>query len=192
VALKVVPAGDERCDIHNGRKPAQYVCKTCLREFGVDPAQAATAGLRPLRARIRWARRRFRRRIARRDPRVLLATGIALLVVAVLVIAVASLVGGENAQDADAGGQPTEVDVVTALELVPDPGGVGWLTSDGACWVVSIQFGANVHPPGEIAGGLVEATNENATVGAAISLSDSSVSEAECVARIGDALKENF
>jgi hypothetical protein len=112
--------------------------------------------------------------------------------VAIVVIALASGGGGNEEQDSRAEGPPTDADVVSALELVPGPGGAGWITPDGACWVVSIQFGADVRP-GAIAGkGLVEATNDDATVGAAVSQNDFSVSEDECVARIGTALKANF
>jgi hypothetical protein len=191
MALKVVPAGDERCDIHNRRNPPQYVCESCLEEFGIDPA-APSAGRPSFRSRLRRARRRLRRRIARGDRRILIGGGIAVAAIAVAILALTSGGGGGgDGQGSDSTGPPTQADVVGALELVPDPGGAGWITTDGACWVVSIQFGADVHP-GEIGKGLVEATNGDATVGAAVSQNDFSVSEAECVARVGAALKAHF
>lgn len=188
--LKVVPTGDERCDVHNRRDPPRYVCESCLREFGIDPSEPTAARL-SLRARLRRARRRFRRRIARGDRRILIGGGITAVAIAVAVTAFARGAGGDDEGGADGAGPPTEADVVSALELVPDPGGAGWITTDGACWIVSIQFGANVHP-GEIGKGLVEATNEDATVGAAVSQNDFSVSEQECVARLGAVLKDEF
>jgi hypothetical protein len=188
--LKVVPAHDERCDVHTNRKPLRYVCETCLDEFGIDPTEP-TERQRSLLSRLRGTRRRLRRQIARGDRRILIAGGIAVVAIAVLVIAFASGVDGDDGQDAGADGPPTEADVVNALELVPDPSGAGWITPDGACWIVSIQFGANVQP-GEIGKGLVEATNEDATVGAAVSQNDFSVSTQECVARIGAGLREKY
>jgi hypothetical protein len=192
MALKVVPPNDERCDVHTQRQPVRYVCESCLDKFGIDPAQS-TPGRRSLGSRLRRARRRLRRAIARGDRRVLIGGGIAVVAAALVVIALASGGGGGgDEQEAGANGAPTEADVVSALGLVPGPGGAGWITTDGACWVVSIQFGADVRP-GTIAGkGLVEATNEDATVGAAVSQNDFSVSEDECVARVGAALKTNF
>jgi hypothetical protein len=190
MALKVVPAEDERCDIHNQRNPPQYVCEACLDRFGIDPAQP-TPGRRSLRSRLRRARRRLRRNLVRGDRRMLI--GGAIVAVAIVLVLIAFASGGGGDDEGKLGdGAPTEADVVTALELVPDPGGAGWITSDSACWVVSIHFGADVQP-GPIAGEhLVQATNENATVGAAVSQNDFSVSEEECVARIGAALKANF
>ena len=41
--LKVVPAGDERCDVHNERARQKYVCETCLKKFGIDPEQSEAA-----------------------------------------------------------------------------------------------------------------------------------------------------
>jgi hypothetical protein len=191
MALKVVPADDERCDIHNRRNPPQYVCEACLKEFGIDPA-APTAGRPSFRSRLRRSRRRLRRRIARGDRRILIGGGIAVAAIVVAVIAFSGGGGGGGSDlEADSTGPPTQADVASALDLVPDPGGAGWITPDGGCWVVSIQFGADVHP-GEIGKGLVEATNEDATVGAAVSQNDFSLSEAECVARVGAALKAHF
>jgi hypothetical protein len=190
MALKVVPAEDERCDIHNHRRPARYVCESCLKEFGGDAAEPTVS--RPsLRSRLRRARRKLGRRIAGGDRRILIGGGIAAVAIAVAVIALGS--GGGGGDDGGAGttGPPTQADVVNALELVPDPSGAGWITPDGACWIVSIQFGTDVRP-GEIGKGLVEATNENATVGAAVSQNDFTVSEQQCVARIGTGLKANF
>ena len=189
MALKVVPADDERCDVHTQRKPVRYICESCLNEFGIDPTEPA-AGRPPLASRLRRTRRRLRRDIARGDRRLLIGGGIAIAVIAVVVFVLATGGGGEEGNSSETG-PPNEADVVAALELTPDPQGAGWITPDGACWIVSIQFGTDVHP-GEIAKGVVEVTNENATVGAAVSQNDFSVSEQECAARIGGALKANF
>lgn len=190
MALKVVPAEDDRCDIHNQRNPPQYICETCVKELGVDPDEP-TVGRPSLRSRLRRARRRLGRRIAVGDRRILIGGGIAAVAVAVAVIALGG--GGGGGDDGSAGttGPPTQADVVNALELVRDPSGAGWITPDGACWIVSIQFGADVQP-GEIGKGLVEATNEDATVGAAVSPNDFTVSEQQCATRIGTGLKANF
>jgi hypothetical protein len=188
MALKVVPAHDERCDVHTQRQPVRYVCESCLEEFGIDPTKPTTVR-RSRRSRLRRLRRRLRRAIARGDRRILIGGGIAVAVVAALVIVFASAGGGDDGQSND--GPPTEADVVSALELVPEPSGAGWITPDGACWIISIQFGADVHS-GEIGKGLVGATNEAATVGAAVSQNDFSISEEECVARIGTALRAKF
>jgi hypothetical protein len=190
MALKVVPAGDERCDIHNHRRnPPKYVCQTCLTEFGLDADASDEPRRRSLGPRLRRIRRRLRRRIARRDRGLLVGGGMAVTVVGVLAIVLATGRGG--AEPTGTGGPPTQADVINALELVPDPNG-GWTTPDGACWIVSLQFGTDVHP-GPISGkALAEAANENATVGAAVSQNDFSVSEAQCVARIGAALKAHF
>jgi hypothetical protein len=190
MALKVVPAEDERCDIHNRRNPPQYICETCVKELGVDPGEP-TVGRPSLRSRLRRARRRLGRRTAVGDRRILIGGGIAAVIVAIGVIALGSGGGGGDEGAADTPGPPTEADVVNALELVPDSSGAGWITPDGACWIVSIQFGADVQP-GEIGKGLVEATNEDATVGAAVSQNDFTVSEQQCVARIGAGLKASF
>lgn len=54
---------------------------------------------------------------------------------------------------------------MNALDLVPSR--PGWVTSDGACAVGSIEFGNDVQP-GKVGGLdiLIEATNEDETVGA--------------------------
>src|SRR5262249_62151060 len=65
VALKVVPAGDERCDIHNGRTPASYICKDCVRELGVETGPAPAARGKPIR-RLRSKLRNTGRRAPRR------------------------------------------------------------------------------------------------------------------------------
>jgi hypothetical protein len=192
MALKVVPAGDELCDIHNGRNPPQYVCKSCLKEFGVDPDRAAPARRRSLRSRIRRGRRRLRRAFASVNGRILIGGGIALVSVTALIVALATSGGGGE----DTGGKVThprtQDGVVSALGLIPSPGNSGWITPDGACWVVSIQFDENVHP-GKIAGNqLIEATNENLTVGAAVAQNDFSITTQQCASRIGAALRQNF
>jgi hypothetical protein len=192
MALKVVPAGDERCDIHtDGRKPPKYVCESCLKEFGIDP-DSPDEPRRSLRARLRRARRRTRRRVARPDRGLMVGAGIAVAVIAVVVTVLATS-GGGDAEDTTTGGPPTQADVINALQLVPNLNGTGWITPDSACWVVSMQFGTDVPKPGPISGkGRGEATNENRTVGTAVSQNDVSVSENECVTRIGNALRAKF
>jgi hypothetical protein len=190
MALKVVPAGDERCDIHNNRRPPKYVCKSCLEELGIDSAGPATSRKRSVRSRARRAPRRLRRRIARRDRRILVGGAVALVVLAGVVIAVAAAGGGGGGGRTSA--RPTEGGVVNALQLLPDPNGAGWITPNGACWVVSIQFGADVRA-GELAGkGLIEATNATHTVGAAVTQNDFTQTAAQCADRIAGQLKSNF
>src|SRR5215211_2220355 len=188
MALKVVPAGDERCDIHTQRKPARYVCESCLKEFGIQADQPMAPHRRPLRARVRRAVRGLPRRRWSADRKLLIGAASGLLVAGLIAIALATTGGGGDSESPS--GPPTEADVVNALELVPDPSGTGWTTPDGACWVVSIRFGDDVRP-GRIAGSeLIEATNDELTVGAAVAQGDFSVSETACVERIGAALRD--
>jgi len=115
------------------------------------------------------------------------------VVVAVAMILIATAGGGGgNGDESSVSSRPTEPGVVAALGLVPEPSGVGWITADGACWVVSIQFGGDVRA-GQLAGkGLIEATNEAHTVGAAVTQNDFTQSAAQCAARIGAQLKAKF
>ena len=192
--LKVVPAGDERCDIHNGRSPASFVCEACLEEeFGVDPRRET----RPARRRLRWRVRRAMRWVrSPRNRKVVVGSAIGLLVVAA--IATTALSGGGGGGGSGVGGStgptntgPTEEEVVKALGLVPQPG-MSWATPDGACAVTSIDLGPDIQA-GPIAGNvLVEAANQEGTVGAVVAQKDFSVSEAECVARITTALNARF
>ena len=102
MALKVVPADDERCDIHNGRNPPEYICKSCLKELGVEPEPAVSARGGPIRSArralrrgpIRQARRAIRLR-SRSARRILIGAGIGLLIGAI-VVAVMLAVGGRS------------------------------------------------------------------------------------------------
>jgi hypothetical protein len=191
MALKVVPAGDERCDIHTQRKPARYICERCMQELGLEAGERAPQRSRSLRARARRVRRGLRRWRSRPD-RLILVGGLVAALVVLVVVVVAATGGGGGGEHGDVAPSRTEAGVVSALGLINSPGGTGWTTPDGACWVVSIQFGEDVHP-GKIAGGqLVEATNEDATVGAAVAQNDYTVSEAACVERIGAGLRAHF
>lgn len=87
MALKVVPAGDERCDVHNRREPQKYICETCLGEFGIDASPAATR-----RARARRALRSWRSGI---DRKVRIGVGVAVLIAAVILVIVL-VVGGDD------------------------------------------------------------------------------------------------
>lgn len=189
MALKVVPAGDERCDIHTQRKPAQYICESCLAKFGVEAAgESAPRRSRSLKSRIRRARRRLRRWRAQ-PGRVVLIGGGAVALIAVIVLVVSAIAGGGGSDRRPAA--RTEAGVVSALGLLPSPGGTGWITPDGACWLVSIQFGANVQP-GRLTGGLIEATNEDQTVGAAVTQNDFSISTTACAEQVGADLRANY
>jgi hypothetical protein len=185
MALKVVPAGDERCDIHNGRSPASYVCETCLVKFGIDPEQAATRR----RSRRQRARLAIGRIFAGGNRRIRVGLGV-LLVIAVVAAAVVLLAGRGGGS-----GTPSQDDVVKALDLVPNTGRPGWITADGTCSVVTIVTGADVHP-GNVAGNLaVEVTNESRTVGAVVTPNVNSffsASIAACVDQVGGELKSNF
>ena len=180
MALKVVPAGDERCDIHNRRPSPAYICEDCLKELGGEAAPVRVH--RPPR-RVR-VRRRFRR--WRSDRRVLYGVGVGLPVLLLAIVLVAGSGGGGESG-------PKEADVVKALGLVPDPaGGTGWITSDRACAVDSIDLGPNVQAGPIGTNLLVEVTNAKGTVGAVVRQNDFSLSEAQCVARVGAALKAHF
>ncbi|HET8592311.1 MAG TPA: hypothetical protein VFL56_01490 [Solirubrobacterales bacterium] len=183
--LKVVPAGDERCDVHNHRTPQRYVCEECLKEFGIESPESATVHRPPRRVRWRRARRRWRSRIDRR--KVLLgAAAVVALIVAGLIAG--SVVGGGEG----GGGAPSEADVVNRLDLLPNPAGTGWITSDGACAVVEIDL-SELPPPTEGGEELsIEASNETRTVGAVVIQNDFSIGQAECVARVDAALKAEF
>ncbi len=184
MALKVVPAGDERCDIHNRRKSPTHICETCLKEYGIDPARPATARPRPRRVR---ARRAFRRWRSRTDRKVLIGGGVGFLIVGVIVVTV--LVAGSGGGGGEGGsGAPLEADVVNALDLVPNLTGGGWVTSDGACAVVSIQFGKDV----QVGNRAIEATNADGTVGAFVLPNDPAISEADCLARVSCRLRAHF
>jgi hypothetical protein len=194
MALKVVPADDERCDIHNARKPAKHICESCLKELGLEAGPATTATRAPIRRARRVIRRgplRRARRALRRSgwgghPKVLIGAGAGLLIAAIVVIIVLAGRGGGGETET---GPPTEAEVVEALELSPDPSGVGWITLDGECVVVAIQIG---NPPTtQTARPPSEAMNEEGTV-RAIVLEGFSFSQTECVDRVSDALRENF
>jgi hypothetical protein len=88
MALKVVPADDERCDIHNRREPQKYICETCLREFGIESVSPAATR----RARARRALRSWRSGI---DRKVLIGVGVAVLIAAVI-LAIVLVVGGNG------------------------------------------------------------------------------------------------
>jgi hypothetical protein len=193
MALKVVPADDERCDIHTGRKPAKYICESCLKELGLGAGPAMTVRRGPIR-RVRRALRhgpfRQARRAVRRSgwgahPKLLIGAALTLLIAAVVVL---TLVGGGE----DEGGAPSEADVVNALDLLPNPAGSGWITSDGACVVVSIDL-AQQQPTGRQGAELsVEATNQDGTVAAVVVQNDYTISQDECVAQVETALRNEF
>jgi hypothetical protein len=88
MALKVVPAGDERCDVHNRREPQKYVCETCLGEFGIESVSPAATR----RARARRALRSWRSGI---DRKVLIGVGVAVLIAGVILV-VALVDGGDD------------------------------------------------------------------------------------------------
>src|SRR4029450_390986 len=90
MALKVVPAGDERCDVHNRREPQKYICETCLGEFGIEPPAATR------RARARRALRSWRSGI---DRKVLIGVGAVLLIAGVILVIVVVAGGGGGQKD---------------------------------------------------------------------------------------------
>jgi len=104
---------------------------------------------------------------------------------------IAALIGIVLGGGGGGSGGPSEEDVVNALDLVPS--GPGWVTSDGACAVGSIEVGDDVQPG---TGGdldiLVEATNEDETVRAVVSQSDGSMSLDDCVDRVNTGLRTHF
>ncbi len=179
--LKVVPAGDERCDIHKKRSPAQYICESCMRELGVETTQQRTSR-RPLRRRVS---RRLRRWRSEADWRVTGAVAVAVLVLAAVLTGITSGGGGGGAKG------PSEADVVEALGLVRAPSGT-WLTADGNCEIVSIDTGAEV-TPGPVGTNLVtEVANESRTVGAVVIRHGTALTEAQCAASVEAALRAHF
>ena len=195
MALKVVPAGDERCDIHNGRRPAAYICKDCLKELGVEAGATATVRRGPLRRARRTLRRPTRpaRRAARRlgprtRRRILIGAGIMLATAAVVLIVVLVTQGGGGG---GGNGLPSEAEVVDGLDLSPDPSGTGWITLDGACAVLSISIGPTPQPAPQTTSSTGEATNEDGTVRAVVQNAFSQ-SQAACVDRINAALRDHF
>jgi hypothetical protein len=196
MALKVVPRGDERCDIHNGRKPATYICEGCVEELGVEPGRPGTAR----QARIRRARRAFRggptpvrRRILRwarsLSRRAVIAAAIGLLIGTFLLIVILGSGGGSGET---ASGPPTATEVADMLGLSPDPSGTGWITVDGACNVLSIDIVSGNKTGTEAVNSTLEATNESTTIRAAVLQYDDSVSQAACVNRISTGLHDHY
>jgi hypothetical protein len=191
MALKVVPAGDERCDIHNARSPQRYVCESCLKEFGVETPPSGAAGeergRRTSGRRGRRIRPRRLRRLRTRIPRRALIGGGIVLVLAIVGVGALILLGGGE----DQGGPPSESDVVNALDLLPNPAGSGWITSDGGCAVASIDLGrqGSAGQEGQLS---VEATNEEGTVEAVVVQNDFTISQAQCVAQVETALRDEF
>ena len=188
MALRVVPGGDERCDIHNGRRPPKFICQDCAKEMGIQ-----TPGVR---ARAREMRRRIRHRWSRTDPR--LRRGlVAVVIVGIGIVVAVSVLGGGGADKIE---NPTQEDVVNALNLSPNPDGTGWITLDGACGVVTIDVGARPlttagqAPPTTTAptgAPAVIATNETGTVRAVVVTAFSN-DEAVCVQRIRSELRAHF
>ena len=188
MALRMVPAGDERCDIHNGRRPPQFICQDCAKEMGVQ-----TPGVR---TRARGIRRRIRHRWSHMDGRVRFGLVAAVVVAIGIVVAVSVLGGGGTDKIKD----PTQEDVVNALNLSPDPNGAGWITLDGACGVLTIDVGARplatasqgattvTTPTGAPS---VIATNETGTVRAVVVTAFSN-DEAACVQRVESELRAHF
>lgn len=180
--LKVVPAGDERCDIHNQRAPANYICEDCVRGLGVEKTRERTSR----RTLQREVRRRVRRWRSEADWRVVAGVGVAVLVLAAVLTGVLSGGGGGG------GKGPSEADVVKALGLTPGATGGTWLTADGDCEIVSIDTGAEV-TPGPVGTNLVmEVANEARTVGAVVIQHGTALTETECADRVGAALRAHF
>src|SRR3954454_1930866 len=101
MALKVVPAGDERCDVHNQRTPQRYVCESCLKEVSVRPAATPST-----RRRARRSARSLRRRAVQLDRRALIGAGVGAAIVAAVAILAISGGGGGSADGAASGGGP--------------------------------------------------------------------------------------
>ena len=180
--MKVVPAGDERCDIHNGRSPAEYICERCVRDLGVETTRQRTSR-RPLARRMRRSARRWR---SNADWRVVAGVGVALVVLAIVLTGILSGGGGGGSNG------PSEAEVVKALGLLPGPIGGTWLMPDGNCEIVSIDTGAEVTPGPVGTGVLMEVANEKRTVGAVVIEHGTALTEAQCAARVGAALKAHF
>ena len=193
MALKVIPAGDERCDIHNNRKPPTYICKDCLDELGgeeqavTDHGSAVRRGRRPLHGgRLRHARRALGRWESPGRRRILIGAGMLLVIVAIVVgVVLAGSGDGGGGQS----GLPTEEDVVNGLDLSPNPSGTGWITLDGSCAVLSIQIG--VPPASQPVNPATEAANEDGTVRAVVQNAFSQ-SQTACVGRISAGLRDHF
>ena len=196
MALKVVPRGDERCDIHNGRRPATYICKSCIEGLEVESGRPGTVR----RGRIRRARRALRggptsvgrsilRWVRSLPRRTLIAAGVGLLIGAVLLIVVLGSGGGSGKT---ASGPPTATEVADTIGLSPDPAGTGWITVDGACNVLSIDVGSGTKANTATANSAFEATNQSSTIRAVVLQYDDSVSQASCVDRIRTALDAHY
>ena len=181
--MKVVPAGDERCDIHNKRTPAQYICESCVQDLGVEKTRRRTSR-RPVSRRVR---RRVRRWRSETDWRVIAGVAAAIVVLVVVLTGILSGGGGGGSSG------PSESDVVKALGLARGPSGT-WLTADGDCEIVSIDTGPEV-TPGPVAAGtnlVIEVANESRTVGAVVITHGTALTEAQCAAHVGDALRAHF
>jgi hypothetical protein len=193
--LKVVPPGDERCDIHNNRTPASYICEDCMRELGVESRSGQAIRRRPirrLRSSLRRTRRRARRRLRSPGRREVVIAAALIAAIAVTILVVTNLTAGGGGGGGS--GPPTQEDVVNALGLSPDPSGTGWITLDGACAVLSIQVGARPHATTTTTattgtGG--EASNADGTVRATVQNAFSQ-SQTACVDRISAALRAHF
>ena len=196
MALKVVPRGDERCDIHNGRKPATYICEGCVEELGVESGRPGSVR----QGRIRRARRAFRggptpvrRRILRwarsRPRRAVIAAAVGLLIGTILLIVVLGSGGGSGET---ASGPPTATEVADTLGLSPDPGGTGWITVDGSCNVLSIDVVSGTQAGKGAVNSAFEATNGSSTIRAVVLQYDDSVSQASCVDRISTGLHDHY
>jgi len=194
MALKVVPAGDERCDIHNNRQPPAYICKDCLNEYGIEPGRTVTVRRgqrrfrRVMRRPFRPVRRVLRGLGARGRRGILIGAGVALVAGAIAVTVVLANQGGGGGSQK---GLPTEGDVVNALDLSPDPSGNGWITLDGACAVLSIEIGKAAQSPQPGVNPASEATNPDGTVRAVVQNAFSQ-NQAACVARVRSGLRNHF
>ena len=87
---------------------------------------------------------------------------------------------------------PSEADVVSALDLLPNPSGSGWITSDGACAVISIDRHELAQPASQGEALAIEASNEDGTVVALVIPTSFSISQEGCVAQVDAALKAAF
>jgi hypothetical protein len=113
MALKVVPAGDERCDVHNRRQPQKHICETCVSELGIDPAPPpATRRARARRALRRWA--------SRIDRKVLIGVGAGVLIAGVLLVVVLVAGGGGGNGQKDGLAAPEELVACLKQEGIQD------------------------------------------------------------------------